>query len=69
MLLGALPLLGSSLSRPTHLANQTCARLASPHHPQVLAPLVRRFQALRARLIHNDLASKHRLDTAAGQLK
>lgn len=35
---------------------------------QVLAPLVRRFQALRARLIDNDRAAKHRLDAAAEQL-
>lgn len=36
---------------------------------QVLAPLVRRFQALRLRLLENDKAAKHRLDAAAGHLK
>ncbi|PRW45646.1 OTU domain-containing protein isoform X1 [Chlorella sorokiniana] len=35
---------------------------------QVLAPLVRRFMALRARLLDNDRAAKKRLDLAAEQL-
>lgn len=40
-----------------------------PHLKQVLAPLVRRFMALRTRLLDSDRAAKHRLDLAAHQLK
>ncbi len=37
--------------------------------PQVLAPLVRRFQELRRHLLENDRAAKGRLDSAAEQLQ
>ena len=36
---------------------------------QALAPLVRRFEALRGRLLENDHAAKGRLDAAADQLR
>ncbi len=47
----------------------TPSSIPPPHLKQVLAPLVRRFMALRTRLLDNDRAAKHRLDLAAHQLK
>lgn len=40
-----------------------------PSNPQVLAPLLRRFMALRTRLLDNDRTAKKRLDLAAEHLK
>ena len=68
---------GGSSGRWVHVkATQPCAEVQqhSTTHPascplQVLAPLVRRFMALRTRLLDNDRAAKKRLDLAAEQLK